>query len=111
MVRPVNATDRLPSTGMGYHAGVTHYAKRKVDLLTRLRKAEGQVRGLQQMIEADRYCLDVVHQVEAAVAALREVSGIALETHLDAWARDAAKGRATPADLKEIAGLLRRRMR
>lgn len=35
------------------------------------------------MIEADRYCLDVVNQVEAAAAALREVSGIALESHLD----------------------------
>lgn len=90
---------------------VTHYAERKPDLLGRLRKAEGQVRGLQQMVDSDRYCLDVVHQVEAAVAALREVSGIALESHLDAWARDAAEGRSTPADLKEIAALLRRRLR
>ncbi len=90
---------------------MTHYADRRPDLLSRLRKAEGQVRGLQQMIEADRYCLDVVHQVEAAVAALREVSGIALESHLDAWAQDAVKGRATQADLKEIAGLLRRRLK
>jgi DNA-binding FrmR family transcriptional regulator len=90
---------------------VTHYDTRKPDLLSRLRKAEGQVRGLQQMIEADRYCLDVLHQVEAAVAALREVSGIALESHLDSWAQDAAAGKATPADLKEIAGLLRRRMK
>lgn len=90
---------------------VTHYEGRKPDLVSRLRKAEGQVRGLQQMIESDRYCLDVVHQVEAAVAALREVSGIALESHLDAWAQDAVQGKATPADLKEIAGLLRRRMK
>jgi len=90
---------------------VTHYAERKPDLLSRLRKAEGQVRGLQQMIESDRYCLEVVHQVEAAVAALREVSGIALESHLDAWAQDAARGNSTPADLKDIAALLRRRLR
>lgn len=89
----------------------THYTDRKPDLLSRLRKAEGQVRGLQQMIEADRYCLDVVNQVEAAVAALREVSGIALELHLDAWAQNAIEGRATQADIKEIAGLLRRRLR
>jgi DNA-binding FrmR family transcriptional regulator len=90
---------------------VTHYADRKPDLLSRLRKAEGQVRGLQQMIESDRYCLDVVHQVEAAAAALREVSGIALESHLDAWAQDAAQGKSTPADLKDIAALLRRQLR
>lgn len=90
---------------------VTHYDVQKPNLLSRLRKAEGQVRGLQQMIETDRYCLDVLHQVEATVAALREVSGIALESHLAAWAQDVADGRATPADLKEIAGLLRRRMR
>ena len=89
----------------------THYADRKPELLSRLRKAEGQVRGLQQMIESDRYCLDVMHQVDAAVAALREVSGIALEGHLDAWAAEAADGRSTPADLKEIAALIRRRVR
>jgi len=68
-------------------------------------------RELQQMIESDRFCLDVVHQGEAAVAALREVSGIALESHLDAWAHDAAQGKSTPADLKDIAALLRRRLR
>lgn len=49
--------------------------------------------------------------IATSLAALREVSGIALEAHLDAWAQDAAHGRATPADLKEIAGLLRRRLR
>lgn len=61
----------------------THYTDRKPDLPSRLWKAEGQVRGLQRMIDSDRYGLDVVHQVEAAVAALREVSGIALESHLE----------------------------
>ena len=46
----------------------TSYAANKEDLLLRLRKLEGQVRGIQQMIAEDRYCLDVVQQVNALTA-------------------------------------------
>jgi DNA-binding FrmR family transcriptional regulator len=66
---------------MPKHAS-TVYARDKQDLLRRLRKIEGQVRGLQTMIEEDRYCLDVVQQITALSAAARKVALIVMEDHL-----------------------------
>lgn len=51
------------------------------DLLQRLRKIEGQVRGLQRMIEEDRYCMDVLLQVAAVRAALNRVGLALLQRH------------------------------
>src|SRR6266705_2663940 len=50
------------------------YASGKADYLSRLRKIEGQVRGLQKMVEADSWCPDVVVQVASATRALQEVA-------------------------------------
>jgi DNA-binding FrmR family transcriptional regulator len=58
------------------------YASGKDDYLTRLRKVEGQVRGLQKMIEADTWCPDVVTQVASATRALQEVAAGLLSDHL-----------------------------
>lgn len=52
--------------------------------LPRLRRVEGQVRGLQRMIEGERDCLDIAHQITAVVAALRRVQGDMLHDHLAA---------------------------
>ena len=60
----------------------TSYDADKEALLRRLRRMEGQVRGIGQMIEDDRYCLDVVQQINALTAAAREVALIVLEDHL-----------------------------
>lgn len=53
----------------------------KGDLLQRLRKIEGQVRGLQRMVDEDRYCVDVLVQVAAVRAALNKVALSLLESH------------------------------
>jgi DNA-binding FrmR family transcriptional regulator len=50
------------------------YAASREQLLTRLRRIEGQVRGLQNMVEADRYCVDILIQIAAAKAALDKVA-------------------------------------
>ncbi len=50
-------------------------------LLNRLRRIEGQVKGIQKMIENDKYCGDILIQVAAAKAALGKVGGIVLEEH------------------------------
>ena len=55
----------------------------KMETLARLRKVEGQVRGIQKMIEDRRYCIDVVMQLAAAEAALHGVSEIILKNHLE----------------------------
>ena len=49
------------------------YAEHKKDLLDRLRRIEGQVRGLQRMVDEDQYCIDILTQVNSATAALRAV--------------------------------------
>ena len=52
------------------------YRDTKDDLLRRLRRIEGQVRGLHRMVESDTYCIDILTQVAAATKALQSVAGI-----------------------------------
>jgi DNA-binding FrmR family transcriptional regulator len=56
--------------------------KLKSDLLTRLNRVEGQVRGIKGMVEKDTYCDDVLHQISAARAALDSISKLVLENHI-----------------------------
>jgi DNA-binding FrmR family transcriptional regulator len=50
------------------------YADTKPQILKRLKRAEGQVRGVAQMVETDRYCIDILTQIGAAQAALNKVA-------------------------------------
>lgn len=50
-------------------------------LLTRLKRIEGQVRGIQKMVEDDRYCIDIIIQINAINAALKQVGFNLLENH------------------------------
>jgi DNA-binding FrmR family transcriptional regulator len=58
------------------------YAKNKKDLLDRLRRIEGQVRGLQRMVDEDQYCIDILTQVNSVLAALRAVGMGLLDDHV-----------------------------
>ena len=58
------------------------YADSKDDQLKRLRRIEGQVRGLHRMIESDTYCIDVLTQVSAATRALESLALVLLDEHL-----------------------------
>lgn len=58
------------------------YVENKQALLARLRRAEGQVRGIARMIDEDAYCIDVLTQVSAATKALESVALELLEDHL-----------------------------
>jgi DNA-binding FrmR family transcriptional regulator len=58
------------------------YAENKDDYLMRLRRIEGQVRGLQRMVDEDTYCIDILTQVSAATKALQAVAIGLLEDHL-----------------------------
>ena len=58
------------------------YTPDKDDYLKRLRRIEGQVRGLQKMVEDDKYCIDILTQVSAVTRALQSVSLGLLEDHL-----------------------------
>jgi DNA-binding FrmR family transcriptional regulator len=58
------------------------YKATKEDLLTRLARVEGQVRGVTRMVEEDRYCIDVLTQIEAAEAALNKIALGLLDDHV-----------------------------
>ncbi|MFN8663913.1 MAG: metal-sensitive transcriptional regulator [Thermomicrobiales bacterium] len=62
--------------------GSTSYAHDKAKILARLRRMEGQVRGVQRMVEADEYCLDVLTQLSAVIAAARGIGLLVLEDHV-----------------------------
>ena len=67
------------------------YTADKEKLQARLRRIEGQVRGLQRMVDEDAYCIDVLTQISAVNAALRGVSVLLLDDHLRHCVRDAAR--------------------
>ncbi|CAA9561858.1 MAG: Repressor CsoR of the copZA operon [uncultured Thermomicrobiales bacterium] len=60
----------------------TSYAADKAKLLARLRRVEGQVRGVQRMVEEDQYCLDVLTQLSAIIAGARATGLLVLEDHI-----------------------------
>ena len=59
--------------------------------LRRLRRIEGQIRGIQKMVEQDRYCVDILTQTSAVIAALHGVEDLVMENHLNTCVADAMK--------------------
>lgn len=74
------------------------YLDTKDDLLKRLRRIEGQVRGLHRMVEADTYCIDILTQVAAATKALQSVAVGLLEEHMRHCVADAIASGGDEAD-------------
>ena len=67
------------------------YLDRKDDHLKRLRRIEGQARGIQRMVEEEKYCIDILTQVSAMTKALHAVSIGLLEEHMNHCVVDAAR--------------------
>jgi CsoR family transcriptional regulator, copper-sensing transcriptional repressor len=67
------------------------YLHRKDDYLARLRRIEGQARGLQRMVEEEQYCIDILTQVSAMTKALQSVSLGLLDEHMHHCVADAAR--------------------
>ena len=76
------------------------YISSKDDYLKRLRRIEGQARGLQRMVEEDKYCIDILTQVSAMTRALQSVSLSLLEEHLGHCVAGAIEHGGPEADLK-----------
>ena len=55
----------------------------KKDAITRLRKIEGQIRGIEKMVESEKYCIDIISQVTAAEKALQGVARIIMKRHVE----------------------------
>lgn len=89
------------------------YSMDKEDYLNRLRRVEGQVRGLQRMIDEDTYCIDILTQVAAVTKALQAVSLGLLEDHLAHCVVEAAQesDEAGAAKVREAADAIARLVR
>ncbi len=88
--------------------------KHRIDILNRLKRIEGQVRGVAQMVDDDRYCIDILHQVQAVKAALAKAESEILKDHAaccvaEALASgDAAEQRAKFNELIDLFDKLKR---
>ena len=89
---------------MGYLAGM--FMESKSSCLKRLRRIEGQVRGLARMVEKDRHCIDIVTQIAAARAALRRVEEEVLHDHISHCVEHAIVGRNVREQRQKIAELM-----
>ena len=78
------------------------YASTKDQQLKRLRRIEGQVRGLQRMVESDDYCIDILTQVSAATKALQSFSLGLLDEHIAHCVVEAAQGGGEEAQIKVL---------
>ena len=76
------------------------YAARRDELQGRLRRIEGQVRGLQRMVDEDRYCIDVLTQISSVTRALQGVAMNMLDDHVRHCVRDAIDEGPDAADAK-----------
>jgi len=91
-------SEDLSSAGGGMD--VPGYSNAKDSHLRRLRRIEGQVRGLQRMVEEDQYCIDILTQVSAATKALQSFSLELLDEHIAHCLVDAARKGGAEADEK-----------
>ncbi len=76
------------------------YSSTRDQHLTRLRKVEGQVRGIAKMVEDDKYCIDILTQVSAATKALQSVALALLDDHMAHCVVDAARAGGAEQELK-----------
>ena len=76
------------------------YTASKDELVARLRRVEGQVRGIQRMVDEEAYCIDILTQVSAATKALQSVALGLLEEHMSHCVVDAARAGGPEADVK-----------
>ena len=84
------------------------------DVLKRLKRIEGQVRGLQRMVEDDRYCGDILNQIASVQRALRSAGKVVTRNHLETCVTDALRSgdqEAAEHTYNEIMDLLYRQIR
>ena len=89
--------DTTAGTAAHTHPGYMH---RKDDYLRRMKRIEGQVRGIERMIADETYCIDILTQVSAVTKALQAVSLGLLDEHMSHCVLDSAKADASDAETK-----------
>ena len=81
---------------------VPGYEMEKTQVLTRLRRVEGQVRGIQRLVEDDTYCIDVLTQVNSATSALRSVAMGLLDEHVRHCVKESIETGAGDEKVEEL---------
>jgi len=89
------------------------YSNDKEAVQKRLRRIEGQIRGLQKMVDEDRYCIDILEQVSAATRALQSFALVLLDDHLAHCVADAVRvgGKDAGVKLDEASSAIARLVR
>ncbi|GCE45382.1 DNA-binding FrmR family transcriptional regulator [Thermosporothrix hazakensis] len=85
-----------------------HTTDEKQKLLTRLRRIEGQVRGIQRMVDEDQYCIDILTQIAGAQSALNQVALKLIERHMNHCVTEAIQEGKGEEKIKEIIQILQR---
>ncbi len=88
--------------------GSASYVGDKHKLLLRLRRMEGQVRGLANMVEQDRYCIEILQQIASLRAAADAVALILLRDHLEGCVREAVRDGGGAEQIDEVVEAVRR---
>jgi CsoR family transcriptional regulator, copper-sensing transcriptional repressor len=84
------------------------YAKDRENVQARLKRIEGQVRGVERMVAEDRYCIDVLTQVNSIKAALDKVALILLDGHVDHCVSDAIRQGKGEAKIRQLTAAIGR---
>jgi DNA-binding FrmR family transcriptional regulator len=84
------------------------YAKDKPSILTRIKRIGGQAKGVERMIEEERYCIDIVQQLTALASAAKELSLIILQSHIEGCVTDAIKEEHGEYYIDELVKTLRK---
>lgn len=84
------------------------YGESKDALLTRLRRIEGQIRGIERMVETDEYCVDILTQINAVTGALEKVGLHLLSDHIRGCVADAVGAKQGEQKIEELVGVVER---
>ena len=88
---------------------MSSYTQDKQQILLRLKRMEGQLKGIQKMVEQDKYCVDVLNQLSSIIAATQKVATIIMTDHIKGCVREAlTSGEKSEERVDELVGVVER---
>jgi DNA-binding FrmR family transcriptional regulator len=87
------------------------YITEQAALMSRMKRIEGQAKGIQRMIEEDRYCIDIVQQLTALSSAAEEVALLILQGHIEGCVTDAIREQRGEEYIKELMVTIRKALK
>jgi len=87
---------------------MSSYEKDKDKIQQRLRRIEGQLRGIQKMVNDDKYCIDILTQLSSVIAATQKVGLVVLQDHINGCLKEALKNKDGQAQIDEMITVVNR---